>query len=670
MAGKIKGITIEFDGDVSRLQKSLKSVDTATKKINTELGKLDNALKFNPGNTELLAQKYRRLSEKVDETKKKLEALKEVDKNAKKQLESGDLGQAEYDKLQREIIETESQLKNFSNQVKQLDNYKLTKLGNQFTAVGEKLKGVGDKLQNWGSKLTAKVTVPIVAVGGAGFKMAADLEDAMGATDQIFKDSSDEMKRWADNIDSYYGIAEGEALGYANTMGAMLQNIGGLSEKEAAKQSQTLTQLAGDLSAMFGGTTESAVQALTNALKGNNSMLDNYGMGVNDATVKQKAFEMGIYSGKGALGLQEKQAATLALIMEQTADAQGQAGREAEGASGSMKTLATEVKGLATDIGEVLLPIVTPLVQKLSGWVEKFKELDKPTQELIVKIGLITAAVGPMLVVFGKIIGVVGGVVGAFGKLIPFVASNPIVLIIAGIVGAAALLIKNWDWVKAKAIQLGSSISQTWQNIKTATTNIWNGIKGTISGVWSGIKSGVSNSINSVKNTVTNIFGGLKSTVSNIWNGIKNAITTPINKAKEIVRNAINTIKGLFNFKFKWPKLKMPHFKISGSINPLSKNFPPKIGVDWYAQGGIFDSPSVIGVGEAGQEAVLPTHKLDKFLEEAVSRVSGQGQGSGITINIENAVVREESDIRRIAEEVNRLFEVKKNRLRSAGGIA
>ena len=169
---------------------------------------------------------------------------------------------------------------------------------------------------------------------------------------------------------------------------------------------------------------------------------------------------------------------------------------------------------------------------------------------------------------------------------------------------------------------------------------------------------------------MTNIFGGLKSTVSNIWNGIKNAITTPINKAKEIVRNAINTIKGLFNFKFKWPKLKMPHFKISGSINPLSKNFPPKIGVDWYAQGGIFDSPSVIGVGEAGQEAVLPTHKLDKFLEEAVKRVSGQGQGSGITINIENAVVREESDIRRIAEEVNRLFEVKKNRLRSAGGIA
>ena len=61
-------------------------------------------------------------------------------------------------------------------------------------------------------------------------------------------------------------------------MGTMLMNIGGQTEAEAAKQSQTLVQLAGDLTAMFGGTTESAVQALTGALKGNNTMLDNYGI--------------------------------------------------------------------------------------------------------------------------------------------------------------------------------------------------------------------------------------------------------------------------------------------------------------------------------------------------------------------------------------------------------
>ena len=95
---------------------------------------------------------------------------------------------------------------------------------------------------------------------------------------------------------------------------------------------------------MFGGTTESAIQALTGALKGNNSMLDNYGMAVNEAMIKTKAMEMGLIAEGEQLDLAGKQAATLALIMEQTGAAQGQAAREAEGASGSMRAFGTEIK--------------------------------------------------------------------------------------------------------------------------------------------------------------------------------------------------------------------------------------------------------------------------------------------------------------------------------------
>ena len=119
------------------------------------------------------------------------------------------------------------------------------------------------------------LTVPIVAAGTASFKLAADMEDAMGAADQIFGRSAEEMKSWAKNLDSYYGIASGEALEYGNMMGSMLQNIGGLTEKEAAEQSQTLIKLAGDLTAMYGGTTQDAVRALTGALKGNNTIKRN-----------------------------------------------------------------------------------------------------------------------------------------------------------------------------------------------------------------------------------------------------------------------------------------------------------------------------------------------------------------------------------------------------------
>ena len=119
-------------------------------------------------------------------------------------------------------------------------------------------------------------------------------------------------------------------------MGSMLINIGKLTEEQAARQSAKLIELAGDLTAMYGGRTQDAVRALMGALKGNNTMLDNYGMAVNDALVR-RAFEMGLSDGTGELSLQAKQAATLALIYEQTTAAQGQAAREADGASGAMR---------------------------------------------------------------------------------------------------------------------------------------------------------------------------------------------------------------------------------------------------------------------------------------------------------------------------------------------
>ena len=142
-------------------------------------------------------------------------------------------------------------------------------------ASGSTLQNIGNLASGAGKALTIGVTAPLVAAGTKAYLMAADMEDALGATEQIFGSAANEVKSWANNLESYYGIAEAEALEYSNTMGAMLKNIGGLSEQEAAKTSATLMELAGDLTAMYGGTVESAVQALTGALKGNNAMKRN-----------------------------------------------------------------------------------------------------------------------------------------------------------------------------------------------------------------------------------------------------------------------------------------------------------------------------------------------------------------------------------------------------------
>ena len=356
---------------------------------------------------------------------------------------------------------------------------RLTEIGRPWA---KNLQDVGGKMKDVGGKMTVTVTAPIAAAGAASFKFAADLEDAVGAADQIFKDASGSIKTWADGLDSAYGIAEGEALTYANTMGAMLQNIGGLGEAEASKQAQTLVQLAGDLTAMFGGTTESAVQALTGALKGNNSMLDNYGMGVNEATIKAKAFEMGLIKEGEQLDLAGKQAATLALIMEQTADAQGQAAREADGSSGSMRALTTELKNVSTELGEVLLPIITPFIAKLKEITQRFGELSPETKKTIVVVAGLAAALGPLLVIIGSVISAVGTITAALPVLgAAFAAlTGPVGLVIAAVAAVIAIgvaLYKNWEEIKAFGSRLWEDLKTGWtegmESIKVAWADFW-----------------------------------------------------------------------------------------------------------------------------------------------------------------------------------------------------
>jgi len=279
--------------------------------------------------------------------------------------------------------------------------------------VSQKLASVGDKFTDIGKKASVFTAAFSVAAGKA-YTMAADFQDALGATDQIFKQSSAIVKEWAKNLTSDYGIAKGEALEYSNLMGSMLINIGKLTDEQAAKQSQKLIQLAGDLTAMYGGTTQDAVRALTAALKGNNTMLDNYGMAVNDALVKQKALELGLSSGTEELSLQARQAATLALIWEQTGAAQGQAAREADGASGSMRALKTEISNLSTEIGEILIPIITPLVNKIRDIISELRNMSPEMQKTIVVIAGLAAAIGPLMLGLGSLLKIVPLIVTAF----------------------------------------------------------------------------------------------------------------------------------------------------------------------------------------------------------------------------------------------------------------
>ena len=217
-----------------------------------------------------------------------------------------------------------------------------------------------------------------------------------------------------------------------------------------------------------------------------------------------------------------------------------------------------------------------------------------------------------------------------------------------------------WNVIKTVVttyIGIVKTVITTYFNvIKTIVTTIWNAIKAVIDGVWNGIKNGVSGAVNAVKTVVSSVFEGLKNTVSNIWNGIKNAIVTPIQKAKELIGGIIGRIGDIFHGLTRM--IKLPHFSIKGKFSIIPPSIP-KISVDWYKQGGIFDRPSVIGVGEAGPEAVVPTNKLDAFFDAALKRAGG-GKSPGdhqgpIIINVEKLEVRSDDDIRKVAEELDQL---------------
>lgn len=412
------------------------------------------------------------------------------------------------------------------------------------------LQQTGKKMTAIGKDLATKVSLPLLALGGASFKMAADLEDAMGATEQIYGNASKDVQKWAKGLSSAYGIATGEALEYSNMMGTMLMNIGGLTEDQAAKQAATLIELAGDLTAMYGGTVDDAVRALTGSLKNNNTMLDNYGIAVNEAIIKAKALEMGLITQGQEMSMAAKQAATLQIITEQTTAAQGQAAREAEGASGSMRALKVELKNLSTTIGEVLLPIITPMITKLSEIIKSFQELSPGMQKAIVVIGGIAAAVGPVLIIFGQMALGLSGLIGLFAKLAPLFTGvgtaigafliSPLGLVVTAVAAVIAIgvaLYKNWDTIKEKAVEVGTILKETFvKSLEFVMEKV------------NAIKDGVKEKFQEMLDFVLGLKDKFKEAAGNIMDGIKEGIKDKIGSVKDSMKDVAQSIRNFLPF--------------------------------------------------------------------------------------------------------------------------
>ena len=238
MAGRIKGITVEIGGDTTGLEKALKNVNSTIKNTQSQLKDVNRLLKLDPGNTELITQKQRALKDAIGATSEKLETLKQAQEQAKQQLENGDLGQDKYDALQREIIETEQELRRLQEEAAST-SVALSKIDQ----AGKKMEAFGDSVTSAGQKIMP-ASMAVTGLGAAAVKTATDFDEGMSKVAAISGATGDDLDALRDKareMGAKTKFSASEAADAMNYMamagwktGDMLEGIEGIMNLAAA----------------------------------------------------------------------------------------------------------------------------------------------------------------------------------------------------------------------------------------------------------------------------------------------------------------------------------------------------------------------------------------------------------------------------------------------------
>lgn len=281
-------------------------------------------------------------------------------------------------------------------------------------SISSKAKSIGDKLSGIGTALTVGVTTPLAVAGKGMVDAASDFDENLNKISVAFGDSADDVKAWADTATESFGLSMNQALEATSLFGDMATSMG-ISQSEAASMSTSLAGLAGDMASFKNIGIDEAMTALNGVFTGETESLKQLGIVMTEVNLQEFADGLGLVYND--MTQAEKVQLRYNYVMAMSKNAIGDYARTSDGTANSMRTFQASVENLAITLGQNLLPIVTPIIQKATEMVNAFAAADPELQQLVLKIAGIAAAAGPALLVIGKIVSVFGSASGAIGLL-------------------------------------------------------------------------------------------------------------------------------------------------------------------------------------------------------------------------------------------------------------
>lgn len=464
-SGRIKGITIEIDGDTKKLSDSLSAVDKSLRQTQTNLKDVNKLLKLDPKNTELLNQKQELLKKALADSKKE---VLELNKTLGQMGERNDTNADAYDRIQREIIECQQQQKQWNAELDAMTPKVATiqdKLGAVSTATGKAAEAT--------KGLSTAAGAAAVGLVGMATKAAADADDLLTLANQ-----------------TGFTVEELQKMQYASSfidvsMESMTGSITKLT-KNMASGSDVFDQLGISITDADGNM-RSAIDVWYESVDAlgkiaNETERDQLSM----ALFGKSAMEMAgvVDDGGAALKALGDEAESTGLILSQDAVESAVAFNDQ---IDKLKNTATQAFFSAgASLAETLVPALEKLVTIISDVLSWFGNLDGSTQAFILTVLALVAAISPILGLISTLTGAAAALNVAMLPMIGTIAG--IIAIVGAVVAAGVLLYQNWDTIKAKASELWSSIQSTFENIKNTIVEKFESAKQTVLGVVESIK--------------------------------------------------------------------------------------------------------------------------------------------------------------------------------------